>query len=272
MHPPVTYAQLAATSARDAFQIEYQWLARERANAPIAVFLHEGLGSVAMWRDWPQTLCDALGFRGLLYSRPGYGRSTPRQAGTRWRVDFLHEQAYNVLPALLDELDIDMHERARMWLIGHSDGGSLALLYAAAFPTALGGVVAIAPHVMVEQVSLDSIAQATLAYRRAGLRDKLARYHDDVDSAFYGWNDIWLDPAFRTWSITEQLAAIQCPLLAIQGHDDEYGTMRQVETIAQEVVHARLTKLEACGHSPHRQAPQALNTAIVEFVDASLSR
>ena len=161
----VSFAQLPATSTRDALRVEYQWLAAKHPDAPVAVFLHEGLGSIAMWRDWPQSLCDALGLRGLVYSRPGYGRSTPRAAGDKWSVDFMHRQAGEVLPALLDALGIDAAERRRMWLIGHSDGGSIALLYAAAFPEALAGAVVLAPHVTVEPGSVEAIAATRHAYR-----------------------------------------------------------------------------------------------------------
>jgi pimeloyl-ACP methyl ester carboxylesterase len=256
----------AADGSRGTLRIDCRWLNAERTDAPLAVFLHEGLGSIDMWRDWPQTLCDALGLRGLVYSRPGYGRSTPRPHDEHWPPDFMSRQAEDVLPALLDALGVDAATRRRMWVVGHSDGGSIALLYAAAFPDALAGVVAIAPHVFVEDVSVSSIAEAKIAYEQGDLRARLARYHDDVDSAFYGWNDIWLDPAFRGWRIVERLARIRAPLLAIQGHDDHYGTMAQIDTIAQEARHATLAKLDGCGHSPHRDAPGALNDAIVRFV------
>jgi pimeloyl-ACP methyl ester carboxylesterase len=181
----------------------------------------------------------------------------------------MHEQAHDVLPSLLDALGIDASERARMWLIGHSDGGSIALLYASAFPRALAGAVVIAPHVRVEQVSVDSIAQMKIDYERASLRNKLARYHDDVDSAFYGWNDIWLDPAFRDWDITGMLPRIQCHLLAIQGYDDKYGTMAQIDIIQHNVRHARVAKLPTCGHLPHRDAPVELNRVIADFIRAA---
>lgn len=262
----ISVADLPAKDGRESLRLEYQWLNAGRTDAPIAVFLHEGLGSIAMWKDWPQKLCEQLGFRGLVYSRPGYGDSTPREADVKWPVDFMHRQAYDILPALLDAIGIDDAERARMWVIGHSDGGSVALLYAAAFPDALGGVIAIAPHVFVEDVSVKAIAEATVLYTQGDLREKLSRYHADVDSAFYGWNDIWLNPEFRQWDITGVLSSIQCPLLAIQGHDDEYGTMAQIDAIASHIPHTQLTKLPACGHSPHRQCPAMLDAAIVAFV------
>lgn len=260
------FAELPATATHGPLSIEYCWVNEAASGAPIAVFLHEGLGSIAMWRDWPQRLCERLGMRGLAYSRPGYGRSTPRPHHVKWPVDFMTVQARETLPALLDALDIDMQERKRMWLIGHSDGGSITLLYAALFPDALAGAVAIAPHVFVEDISVESIAQTRQLYETTDLRSKLSRYHADVDSAFYGWNDIWLNPAFREWNIAGELARIRKPLLAVQGHDDNYGTMAQIERIAERVPHAELVKLDACGHSPHRDAPDALNEAIAAFV------
>ena len=264
---PLSLVELPANTERGPLLIEYQWLNAEHSEAPVVIFLHEGLGSIAMWKDWPQTLCNTLGWRGLVYSRPGYGGSTPRAPGVKWPVDFMHQQASDVLPALLDALRINAEERNRIWLVGHSDGGSIALLYAAAFPDALAGVVAIAPHLFVEQLSIDAIARTKLAYHHSDLRDKLSRYHADVDSAFFGWNDIWLDPAFREWDITDCVSSIECPLLAVQGHDDEYGTMRQIDTLQRQRPHTSLVKLPSCGHSPHRETPEILNRAITLFLN-----
>lgn len=260
------FAALPATASHGPLRIEYRWVNETAGNAPIAVFLHEGLGSIAMWRDWPLALCERLGTRGLVYSRPGYGLSTPRAHGVKWPVDFMTAQARDILPALLDALDISAQERKRMWLIGHSDGGSITLLYAALHANELAGAVAIAPHVFVEDISVESIAQTKQLYESTDLRGKLSRYHADVDSAFYGWNDIWLNAAFRQWRIVDELSAIRQPLLAVQGHDDNYGTMAQIDTIGEHVPHAQLVKLDACGHSPHRDAPDALNEAIAAFI------
>ncbi len=246
-------------------RIEVQWVGRDSADAPLVVFLHEGLGSVAMWRDFPARLCEAAGARGLVYSRPGYGRSTPRAAGEKWQSDFMHRQAAEVLPALLRALEIDP-ARDELWLFGHSDGGSIALLHAALHPQGLQGAIVMAPHILVEDVSIASIEQARRAYAETDLRQKLARYHDDVDSAFHGWNDIWLDPAFRAWNITDELASIRCPLLAMQGIDDEYGTLEQVRGIARRVPGTQLLELPRCGHSPHRDQPDAVIAASVEFL------
>jgi pimeloyl-ACP methyl ester carboxylesterase len=255
-------ALASLTVAGAPLRIEYEWVGSSAGEAPVMVFLHEGLGSVAMWRDFPARLCDAAGVRGLLYSRPGYGRSTPRAPQERWAPDFMHRQAREVLPALLADLGVQ-----RPWLFGHSDGGSIALLYAAAFPQALRGAIVLAPHILVEEISVASIQQAREAYLQTDLRQRLARYHDDPDSAFFGWNDIWLAPAFRDWSIEAELAAIRCPLLAIQGLADEYGTLEQVRGIARRVPQTELLELPHCGHSPHKDQPQAVIEAVTRFVD-----
>ena len=238
-------------------RIEHAWLRAQRRERPLVVFLHEGLGSVSMWRDFPARLCQALDLRGLVYSRPGYGRSTPRAPDEAWQPDFMHRQAHQVLPALLRALGIDAGHAPPL-LFGHSDGASIALLYAARFPQALAGAVLLAPHILVEDLSVTSIAKAREAYAETDLRQRLARHHDDPDSAFRGWNDVWLLPAFRDWSIEAELDAIRCPLLLIQGEDDEYGTLAQVHGIRQRVPQARLLVLPACGHSPHRDQPQAV--------------
>lgn len=245
--------------------IEYQWVGATTPEAPLLVFLHEGLGSRSMWRDFPARLCAALGARGLVWSRPGYGRSTPRAPDERWRPDFMHRQAFEVLPALLAALGLDTRVQ-RPWLFGHSDGGSITLLHAARFADRVAGAIVLAPHILVEDLSIHSIAKARDAYAQTDLRQRLARYHDDVDSAFRGWNDIWLDPAFRDWSIEEEVRAIQCPLLAVQGLDDEYGTLEQIRGIARRVPQTRLLELERCGHSPHRDQPEALIAAVQAFM------
>lgn len=245
-------------------RIEHQWLGADRGSAPLLVFLHEGLGSLSMWRDFPPRLCDALGCRGLVYSRPGYGRSTTRPATERWGVDFMHRQAHEVLPALLDALAIDPRS-SPIWLLGHSDGGSIALLYAARFPACAAGVIVLAPHIRVEEISIARITQARTAYESTDLRERLARHHDDPDSAFRGWNDIWLDPAFRNWSIEDEIAAIRCPLLAVQGQEDAYGTMEQIRGIARRLPQTELLELAACGHAPHRDQPDRLISTVREF-------
>ncbi len=249
-------------------RIEYRWI-DATSSKPLIVFLHEGLGSVAMWKDFPDRLCRAAQCRGLVYSRTGYGASTPRCHGEKWAVDFMHRQAHMVLPALLDALQIDTTVN-RPWLFGHSDGASIAMLYAAAYPAAAAGVIALAPHIMVEDLSIRSIEKAREIYLTTDLKQKLGRYHLDPDSAFWGWNDIWLLGAFRDWNIEEEIASIQCPLLAVQGFDDEYGTLRQVDGIVQQLAQARVVKLADCGHSPHRDQPRELLRVVAEFIDDGL--
>ncbi len=242
-------------------QIEYVWVGSDDTNAPVMVFLHEGLGSVSLWKTFPDQLCRSLGMRGLVYSRPGYGRSTARAAQEHWDVDFMHRQAYEVLPALLHALSI-----SRPYLFGHSDGASIALLYAAKYSADLRSIIVVAPHILVEDISVESITQAREAYLHQGLREKLARHHDDVDSAFFGWNDIWLAPAFRSWNIQGLLETIRCPVLAIQGEQDEYGTMQQVLGIQDRLPDTEVIALPACGHSPHREQTEAVLAAVTAFV------
>lgn len=245
-----------------AVRIEHEWIAPQRASRPLLIFLHEGLGSRSLWKEFPRELCDAAGCRGLVYSRPGYGRSTPRAPHERWDVDYMHRQAHELLPALLGALGV----KERPWLVGHSDGASIALLYAAAHPDALAGLVLMAPHVFVEDVALSSIAGTRDAFADTDMAQRLARHHDDVDSAFWGWNHIWLDPAFRAWNIEAGLDNIRCPLLAIQGIEDEFGTLEQLYRIRRRVPHARLLELPECRHSPHRDQPEKVIAACAEFV------
>ena len=240
-------------------RLEYRWVGAAQSRHPTVVFLHEGLGSVAMWKDFPEQLCAGHGFKGLVYSRYGYGQSTPRPAAEQWTPDFMHAQAHEVLPALLAELGIE-----RPWLFGHSDGGSIALLHAARFDVA--GIVVVAPHLFVEDVSITSIEQARAAYASTDLRARLARYHADPDSAFRGWNDVWLSPAFRSWNIENELATIRCPVLAVQGEDDEYGTLAQIQRIAAKLPETRLLVIPKCAHSPHRDQPALLARESARFI------
>ena len=250
-----------------AIRIEHQWISPERADEPLMVFLHEGLGSVSMWKDFPTRLCTALGCRGLVYSRPGYGRSTPRSVDELWDVDFMHRQAHEVLPTLLLALKVDA-VGYKPWLFGHSDGGSIALLYAARYPNSVAGAIVLAPHVMVEDIALASIEQARQAYLHTNMSQRLARHHDEPDSAFWGWNRVWLDPEFRRWSIEDEIAAVKCALLAVQGLDDEYGTLLQIRRIAQRVPQTQLLEMSHCRHSPHLDQGPALIDAINTFFNS----
>jgi pimeloyl-ACP methyl ester carboxylesterase len=223
------------------------------------VMLHEGLGSVSMWRGFPELLAGATGRRVLVYSRFGYGRSAPLDAARN--VDYMHEEAHRWLPAILARLEIQ-----RPILFGHSDGASIALIHAAGAASEVAGVVALAPHVKVEDLTIRSIAAAKAAYLESDLPMRLGRHHEDADSAFWGWNQIWLDPAFRAWNIEGLLPSIRCPILAIQGEDDEYGTMEQIASIARAAPQTRLLALPACRHSPHRDQPDAVLDAAKRFV------
>ncbi len=245
---------------------------------PTLVFLHEGLGSVAMWqqkgRHWPLELCQAAGLNGLVYSRRGYGGSSPIErvreahlADGFWhtgqhRAHYMHFEAFEVLPRVLQALGIE-----RPVLVGHSDGATIALLHAARCPVA--ATVAMAPHVLVEDVALTAIAQARSAYETGGLKERLARYHNDVDSAFWQWNDVWLSAEFSAFDIRAECQRIQAPLLLVQGVQDEYGTLRQLDEIARVVPHAQRLELSPCGHSPHRDQPDALTQAVVAFLAAA---
>ena len=249
--------------------IEYLWIAPQRSG-PLMIFLHEGLGSVSAWRDFPQRLCDQLGCRGLVYSRPGYGRSTPRAAAESWGMDFMHQQAHEVLPNLLQALGI-VSRVEPLWLFGHSDGASIALLHTAKFPHCVRGLILLAPHIMVEPISIRGIEAARQAYVQGNLRLALARHHEDTDSAFWGWNDAWLSPAFRAWSIEDEMARIQCPVLAVQGINDEYGTLEQIRGIARQAKQTELLELVRCGHSPQRDQPEALIERVRVFVSSDLA-
>lgn len=246
-------------------RLEYVRLpsAHPREGAPAIVFLHEGLGSVAMWRDFPQKVADATGCEAVVYSRAGYGRSDPARLPRDTR--YMHDEGLDVLPALLAALGLE-----RPILFGHSDGGSIALICAGGTDTPLSGLVLMAPHVMVEDISVDSIAQAKVAWQTTDLPKRLGKYHADVEAAFRGWNDIWLHPDFRAWNIEEYLPRIAVPVLAIQGEDDEYGTMAQIDRIAAQARDVELVRLADCRHSPHKDQPEAVVAAVGEFVSRIL--
>lgn len=240
--------------------IEYRMVPGDAIGKPTLVFLHEGLGSVGLWRDFPDKVAHKLGTRALIYSRFGYGGSDGLLA--KREPDFMHREALEVLPELLDQLSID-----RPLLVGHSDGASIALIHAGASGRAVRGVAVMAPHVFVETVTLESIARIRATYLASGLRERLGKYHARVDDAFLGWADIWLDPRFAAWCIDDIMPAISVPILAIQGRQDEYGSMRQLDRI-QALAKAPVTRLELdqCGHSPHRDQENACVEAIVDFV------
>ena len=241
-------------------RLEYLRIAQRRAGVPPLVFLHEGLGSISLWRDFPERVAEASGAETLVYSRRGYGESDPIQ-GARG-VDYMHREALDVLPEVLDRLGI-----VEPILVGHSDGASIALIYAGASGRRVRGLILEAPHVFVETLTVESIAEATEAYNATSLREKLARHHADVDGAFWGWNDIWLHPDFLRWNIEEYLPAITVPTLVIQGADDEYGTLAQLDAIERGLSGPveRLV-LPDCKHSPHRDQAEATLDAMTRFV------
>jgi pimeloyl-ACP methyl ester carboxylesterase len=228
------------------------------ANSTV-VMLHEGLGSVAMWKDFPERVADATGCGVLVYSRYGHGKS--ERLAEKRSADFMHHEAKVVLPELLRQFEIE-----RPILLGHSDGASIALIYAGTWHQQVRALILEAPHVFVEDFGIRSIAAIRKLYESSDLPQKLARYHDHVDEIFRGWNDIWLDPQFRDWNIEEYLAAISCPTLVIQGEDDEYGTLAQVEAIRRRVPATQTLILPHCGHSPHRDQPSLTLDAISKFV------
>jgi pimeloyl-ACP methyl ester carboxylesterase len=247
-------------------RLEYRWVGCAQSDDPVVVFLHEGLGSISLWRDFPQRFCSDNGFRGIVFSRYGYGRSTPRPPGGPLPLSYLHEQAHDALPAFLHALGIE-----RPWLFGHSDGASIALLHAARYPDDVSGIVAMAPHIFVEDITLEGIRAAREAYRATDLRARLARHHADADpdAVFSNWCDTWLAPSFRAWNIEAELAQIRCPALLIQGEGDEYGSLRQIDGIQEKVPQAQMLVLADCGHSPHRDQPRLVAQRAAAFIRAA---
>jgi pimeloyl-ACP methyl ester carboxylesterase len=241
--------------------LEYRLIGPAPSEAPTIVMLHEGLGSAALWGDFPQALQTATGMGVFVYSRAGYGASSPVTLPRP--LDYMSREALDVLPALLDKIGFQ-----RGVLLGHSDGASIAAIYAGASGDhRLRGVVLIAPHFFVEDVSVASIAAIRKTFETTDLQARLARWHRNVDNAFYGWNDAWLDPDFRRWDISEYLAYIRVPIGILQGEADQYGTIRQIE-IAKEECYCPVdvTLVPQSGHSPHREAPDLTLATVSEFV------
>lgn len=239
-------------------RLEYAWFGPDPEDAPTLIFLHEGLGCVSMWKDFPQRVAEATGLGVLVYSRAGYGASSPVPVPRPLR--YMHDEGLEVLPALLDAAGI-----RQVILVGHSDGASISVIHAGgAADQRLKGIILLAPHVFNEQLCVDSIRKAREAYEQTRLRERLAAYHgDNVDCAFWGWNRAWLDPGFWHWNIEEYLPAMRVPVLVIQGRQDEYGTASQVEAIErQSGSPVRTLWLDQCGHSPHKDQPEESLTAI----------
>jgi pimeloyl-ACP methyl ester carboxylesterase len=245
--------------------LEYRMIGPSPADAPTIVMLHEGLGSAGLWGDFPEKLQAATGAGVFAYSRAGYGASTPAKLPRP--IDYMHIEAREVLPKLLDAIGF-----RRGLLLGHSDGASIAAIYAGSHQDhRVEGIALIAPHFIVEDISVASIAEIKTAYETTSLREKLARWHKDVDNAFYGWNGAWLSPDFRDWDISEFLAYVRVPIAIVQGVDDAYGTMRQIE-IAREECYCPVdvSVIAGAGHQPHREAPGPTLEAIAEFANTVL--
>jgi pimeloyl-ACP methyl ester carboxylesterase len=242
--------------------LNYDWIGGGSEARPVLVFLHEGLGSIRQWRDFPAQVAEATGCRALVYDRYGYGDSDVLEK--KRDIEFMHLEALRSLPELLRNLKIE-----NPILVGHSDGASIALIHAGA-GFEVKAVVAMAPHVFIEPVCLDSISRIEKSFSRSGLEDRLGKYHRDARKTFYGWADVWLDPSFVSWDIRDDyLPNIDCPVLAIQGEDDEYGSMAQLDAIARRVKRAELLKLARCGHSPFRDQPVRTLEAVIGFVRES---
>ncbi len=240
-------------------KLEYRDHPASTGDAPTLMLLHEGLGSVAMWRHFPEKLAARTGCRVIVWSRAGYGGSDPYPEPRTPR--YMHREGEEMLPALVAALGIE-----KPILIGHSDGGSIALICAGAHPDLPLGVAVMAPHEFVEEETLAGIRAARKVWQETDWPHKLARYHQDAPRVFSDWNDCWLSPAFRDWNIEDYLPNIACPVLAIQGEDDEYATMRQIDVIAEKVPGTQLLKLAKCGHSPQRDQEAAVLDALAAFV------
>lgn len=254
---------IAIDDAGGTARLEYRWVGAA-APAPLIVFLHEGLGAAAMWGDWPAALCAATGCRGLVFSRWGYGRSTARPAGPDgWPPDYLETAARVHLPALFAALGID---GGATILFGHSDGATIALLYAAAFPQAVRAVVALAPHVFCEAEAKVRIARLRENWGNGKLAGHLARLHDDPQGVFDGWSRRWLSAGFARWDITQAMRNIACPVLVIQGEQDQFGTLAQVDAVTGAVMHGAAVVLADCRHVPHVEQRDATLAAASRFI------
>lgn len=245
--------------------MEYRWIGPRPGDAPSIVFLHEGLGCVAMWRSFPERLAFATGCGALVYSRMGYGASDA--VGGPRPVRFMHDEALEALPVILGHFKLE-----KVVLFGHSDGASIALIHAGARSGSVRALVVEAPHVFVEPVCIESIERVAADYGTTRLRERLARHHgDNTDSMFRTWSEVWLRPEFREWNIEEYLPAIECPVLVVQGEDDQYGTVKQVDAVVNQVKGpAESLVLRHCGHSPHSERPEEVLEAAARFVRKTL--
>jgi pimeloyl-ACP methyl ester carboxylesterase len=243
-------------------RLEYRTIPASRPGLPALVFLHEGLGSRDLWRDWPDRVAEHTGCAALLYSRYGFGESDPLTA--QRGPEYLDVEALEALPEVLACFGI-----GRPILIGHSDGGTIALIHAAAGRWPVRGMVIMAPHIFVEDVTLEGIRDAKTAFTSGALRRGLAPWHTDVDATFSGWADVWLTPAFHDWTIEPRLGGITCPVLLIQGELDQYGSPEQILAIARRVsAPAEVMLIPGCGHTPHVERAEPVLGAIARFVES----
>ena len=248
------------------YLIDGHWLEAAKIEArhstlPTIVMLHEGLGSVAHWKDFPARLAEETGAGIFVYSRYGHGGSDALEEPRS--VSYMHYEAHVVLPEILQKASI-----VRPLLLGHSDGASIAILYAGTFPESPVGLILEAPHVFLEDITVSSIAQARVLYNETDRPKRLGRYHANVDPLFWGWNNIWLDPRFRDWNIESFLDSIRCPVLVLQGTQDEYGTAKQIDAIQRRIPSALAIMLDGCKHAPHREGSEATLSAISRFLVA----
>ena len=248
-----------------ASELEYRSIGPAPDQAATIVMLHEGLGSVGLWGDFPDRLAEATGCGVFVYSRAGYGASSPVQLPRP--LDYMQIEALEVLPKVLDAIGF-----RRGLLVGHSDGASIAAIYTGGVQDhRIRALSLIAPHFIVEDISVRSIAQIKASYEQGELRTKLARWHKDVDNAFYGWNGAWLDPKFRDWNISEYLTYIRVPVQIVQGEGDQYGTLRQIEVAREECYcPVDVAMIATAAHSPHREAPDLTLEAVAGFANRML--
>jgi pimeloyl-ACP methyl ester carboxylesterase len=243
----------------DGHRLEARKIEPHRLGLPTIVMLHEGLGSVSHWRDFPDQVAEETGAAVFVYSRYGHGASDVLKESRL--ASFMHHEAQVVLPELLQQACIQSP-----LLLGHSDGASIAIIYAGTFPDSPVGLILEAPHLFVENISVKSIDEARQAFEQTDLPRRLGRYHANVEATFWGWNNIWLDPSFRTWNIESFLNSIRCPVMVMQGAQDEYGTTRQVEAIQTKLPSASTIIFENCRHAPHRDQRESTLSAIRQFL------
>jgi len=245
-------------------KIEIQWHQGAQKDFPVLIFLHEGLGCTRMWKDFPKKLSQGTGCSALVFSRFGYGKSDP--APLPWKINFMHEQALKILPEIIKKAQIKQYI-----LIGHSDGGSIGVIFAGS-PNikerdGLKGLITEAAHVFCELITVDCIKQAKINYEHNDLRQGLEKYHgSNTENAFRGWNDVWLNPQFIHWNIEKYLNKIRVPMFAIQGKDDQYGTNKQIISIKTHVNDIETYLLDNCRHAPHNDQPKIVLDLMSQFI------